>query len=396
MTGLQGSGWGVATSANGAVVFIATSPTSQLSTDYGVTFSPVSATTNKFTGWMMSAAMSDDGQKIFYADGRKIIYSHNGGGSWTETTAGPNDNIWGISASNDGTKLIAGFSGNGYMTSVNSGVSWSWVATGNRTLTSISDDGSKILVVVNGQAPKIGPIGGTLTSLSIGNTTAQADWRAAVCDSTCTRMVVASAAGVNGGVFTSNDSGATWVLGQGADANFRKWVWGSVASNSDGSRLAAGVDWDAGSGVYISTDYGVTWTKQAPGGSYDGIAIAATGNAVYAYSNANPTVFSRAVFPTSSTSVLSASNYSPTYGQAVTLTVTVQQGGATATDATGTVDFKNNGTSITSCSAKTVTTGIAQCSFTPESASTFSNITAVYSGDNSLSGSSAAAISITV
>jgi hypothetical protein len=140
-----------------------------------------------------------------------------------------------------------------------------------------------------------------------------------------------------------------------------------------------------------------TWTKQSPGGSYDGIAIAATGNAIYAYSNANPTVFSRAVFPTSSTSVLSASNYSPTYGQAVTLTATVQQGGTTATTATGTVNFKNDdGTSITSCSAKTVTAGIAQCSFTPASASTFSNLTAVYSGDGSLSGSSATAISITV
>ena len=67
MTGQQGSGWGVATSANGAVVFIATSPTAQLSTNYGVTFSPVSATTNKFNGWMMNAAMSADGQKIFYA-----------------------------------------------------------------------------------------------------------------------------------------------------------------------------------------------------------------------------------------------------------------------------------------------------------------------------------------
>ena len=397
MTGLTGSGWGVATSANGAVVFIATSPTAQLSTNYGVTFSPVSATTNKFNGWMMNAAMSADGQKIFYASGRTIIYSHNGGSSWTETAAGPNDNIWGLSASSDGTQLIAGFSGNGYIYSENSGVSWSYVSTGARTLTSVSDDGLKILVVINGQAPKVGSIGGTLTSLNIGNTTAQADWRAAVCDSTCTRMVVASAAGANGGVFTSSDSGATWVLGQGADANFRKWVWGSAASNSDGSRLVAGVDWDAGSGFYISTDYGVTWTKQSPGGSYDGIAIAATGSAVYAYSNANPTVFSRAVFPTSSTSVLSASNYSPTYDQAVTLTATIQQGGTTATTATGTVHFKNDdGTSITSCAAKTVTAGIAHCSFTPASASTFSNLTAVYSGDGSLSGSSASAIEITV
>jgi len=397
MTGQQGSGWGVATSANGAVVFIATSPTAQLSTNYGVTFSPVSATTNKFNGWMMNAAMSADGQKIFYASGRTIIYSHNGGSSWTETAAGPNDSIWGLSASSDGTKLIAGFAGNGYMYSVDSGVSWSWVNTGTRTLISISDDGSKILVVVNGQAPKVGPIGGTLTSLNIGNTTAQADWRAAECDSTCTRMLVASAAGTNGGVFTSIDSGATWVLGQGADADFRKRVFGAVASNSDGSRLVAAIDWDLGAGFYISTDYGVTWTKQSPGGAYDGIAIAATGNAIYAYSNANPTVFSRAVFPTSSTSVLSASNYSPTYGQAVTLTATVQQGGTTATTATGTVNFKNgDGTSITSCSAKTVTAGTAQCSFTPASASTFSNLTAVYSGDGSLSGSSASAIEITV
>ena len=388
MTGLTGSGWGVATSANGAVVFIATSPTAQLSTNYGVTFSPISATTNKFNGWMMNAAMSADGQKIFYASGRTIIYSHNGGSSWTETAAGPNDSIWGLSASSDGTKLIAGFSGNGYITSENSGVSWSWVNTGNRTLTSISDDGSKILVVVNGQAPKVGSFGGTLTSLNIGNTTAQADWRAAVCDSTCTRMVVASAAGANGGVFTSIDSGATWVLGQGADADFRKRVFGAVASNSDGSRLVAAIDWDLGAGFYISTDYGVTWTKQSPGGMYDGIAIAATGNAVYAYSNATPTVFSRATFQTSSTTTLTRPSATGVYGTSNTLTATIS-----SNTATGTVDFKNNGTSITGCSAKTVTAGVATCN---PSVGTYSNVTAVYSGDGSLSGSTSNAVAFDV
>ena len=97
-----------------------------------------------------------------------------------------------------------------------------------------------------------------------------------------------------------------------------------------------------------------------------------------------------------SNTLLSASSSTPTYNQAVTLTATIREGASTATGAMGTVDFKNNGTSITGCATATITSGIAQCSFTPAGVATYSNITATYSGGPGYGSSSATAISITV
>jgi hypothetical protein len=97
-----------------------------------------------------------------------------------------------------------------------------------------------------------------------------------------------------------------------------------------------------------------------------------------------------------SSTTLSASSSTPTYGETVTLSATIKDGGATATGATGTVNFKNNGTSITGCATSTITSGVAQCAFLPASASTFSNLTAEYSGGSAYATSIASAISITV
>jgi MBG domain (YGX type)/Bacterial Ig-like domain (group 3) len=97
-----------------------------------------------------------------------------------------------------------------------------------------------------------------------------------------------------------------------------------------------------------------------------------------------------------STTVLAASSSSPTFGQSLTLTATVKDGAATATGAMGTVDFKNNGTSISGCATSAISSGISQCTFTPASAITYSNLTATYSGGPGYGGSSASAISITV
>jgi hypothetical protein len=97
-----------------------------------------------------------------------------------------------------------------------------------------------------------------------------------------------------------------------------------------------------------------------------------------------------------SSTTLSASTSAPIYGQTVTLSATIKDGGTTATTATGTVDFKNNGTSITGCATSTITSGVAQCAFLPASASTFSNLTAEYSGSSAYGSSNASAIEITV
>jgi hypothetical protein len=93
---------------------------------------------------------------------------------------------------------------------------------------------------------------------------------------------------------------------------------------------------------------------------------------------------------------LSTSSTTPIFGQTVTLSATIKSSGATATGALGTVDFKNNGTSITGCSASSISNGVAQCSYIPASAATYSNLTAAYSGGPGYYSSNSSSISITV
>lgn len=83
-------------------------------------------------------------------------------------------------------------------------------------------------------------------------------------------------------------------------------------------------------------------------------------------------------FATATTTSLSVFNASTTFGAIDTLTASIDN-----VAATGTVDFRNNGTSISGCSARTVTSGVATCPFIPPSTGTYSNLTAVYSGDSS-------------
>lgn len=96
-------------------------------------------------------------------------------------------------------------------------------------------------------------------------------------------------------------------------------------------------------------------------------------------------------FTTSTTTTLTAASPSIAFGSANTLTATVNN-----SSATGTINFRNNGTSISGCSTQTVSAGVATCAFTAPSVGTFSNLTAVYSGDSTFSTSTSSALSVTV
>lgn len=67
-------------------------------------------------------------------------------------------------------------------------------------------------------------------------------------------------------------------------------------------------------------------------------------------------------------------------GNNVVLTATLS-GGSSPTLPTGTVDFRDNGASITGCSAQALSGGIATCSTTGLAAGTHSNLQARYGGD---------------
>ncbi len=85
---------------------------------------------------------------------------------------------------------------------------------------------------------------------------------------------------VPGSIYTSTNSGASWVLSS-APTNVN---WISVASSSAGSTLAAAV---SGGGIWISTNFGANWIQQtgAPNASWSSIASSADGTQLVAAVN---------------------------------------------------------------------------------------------------------------
>ena len=94
----------------------------------------------------------------------------------------------------------------------------------------------------------------------------QSDWRSIASSSDGTKL---AAVVLGGSVYTSSDSGATWTEQTAAGSR----DWQSIASSSDGSKLAA-VVW--GGSIYTSTDSGATWTEQTDAGSRNWRSIASS------------------------------------------------------------------------------------------------------------------------
>ena len=229
--------------------------------------------------------------------------------------------------------------------------------------------------------------------------------------------IVYSAGGqyfANGFVFKSTDSGATFSrIGpnktSALDATSTQKTWTKFKASPDGTKL---IGVDKSDFVFISLDSGVTWARQVDGVSlgYNGnsrVVTSAifTGDGSTAFVTAGPDdgpsggpaswgvgrIYKYSL-PKISTTTLTTLNASRTYGASNTLTATISP-----TTATGTVNFQSGGVSISGCSSTTVTSGVATCTTWKPSVGTYANISAIYSGDGSLTGSTTAtAISFSV
>lgn len=82
----------------------------------------------------------------------------------------------------------------------------------------------------------------------------------------------------------------------------------------------------------------------------------------------------------STTSTIAVNSSTYTYGETITISTTIQTSGSTATGATGTVNFKSGGTTITGCGTVAITSGIATCNTWKPSVGTYPGISASYSG----------------
>jgi len=90
------------------------------------------------------------------------------------------------------------------------------------------------------------------------------------------RLVAAVGYNQSGSIYISADSGATWTANTTTSG-----LWTSIASSSDGNRLAAVSGSTSVSGnIYTSTDSGSTWTiaGNAPSAEWMGIASSSDGS----------------------------------------------------------------------------------------------------------------------
>ena len=182
--------------------------------------------------------------------------------TWTQQIGSGARNFYATTISDDGTKLAA-TNYNGYIyTSTDSGVTWiERTSAGKRpwnyTIES-SADGTKLVAAA-----------------SISYVTPN----------------------IPGGIYTSNDAGATWT----AQTSLGEQMWAGVAISADGTKISV-----AGNSIYVSGDSGATWTNRSPntaGGWYrivsslNGTIIAAEQNStIYISTNSGVTWTARAAF----------------------------------------------------------------------------------------------------
>lgn len=210
------------------------------STDGGVTWVPRESTRH----WN-SLSSSADGMKLLASvNGGYLYTSSDGGQTWSERAQA---HSWRSTASSsDGMRLAAIAlnttsppTGTEVFTSTDSGMTWqlrSSSADGNYwTGLAMSADGMK-LAALSGVI-RLSTDGGSTWRYAPGTT---ATWSSIATSLDGVRLVASRYPGM---IYTSSDSGATWLPHESSRS------WGAVASSADGYKLAAGSD----ASIYTST-----------------------------------------------------------------------------------------------------------------------------------------------
>jgi Chitobiase/beta-hexosaminidase C-terminal domain len=221
--------------------------------------------------------------------------------TWTDQSAAGSRWWWSIASSFDGTHITACAYQGDIWTGVYSGGSYGWAdrsSAGSRQWSSIasSSDGSHLAAVV----PNLGiyastNYGGTWGQLSV-NPGIEVEWASIASSSDGSHLAVCAWYGNNGtgeiwtGVYKA---GTGWVWTEESSAGYSGWS--CIASCSDGSHLAA-CNQSGNGHIYISTNYGYSWTDQGYGSgrpgsqqwtsiamSSDGSHLAACGKSGYIY-----------------------------------------------------------------------------------------------------------------
>ncbi len=264
VSGVGAGGWLIAPNIGQSVLGAAAITNWNSLTNWSHTSAPV--------GYWRSVASSADGNKLVAAEDEQgwIFTSTNAGATWTQTSA--SNSFWySVASSGDGTKLVAVDGPRGIViTSTNSGATWAQTSAPNAYWYSAasSKDGTKLVVVPDpGEIYTSTNSGATWTQTSTPNY----NWFSVASSADGTKLVA-------GGpyVYTSINSGATWMPTFGP---INGPAWSSIGSSADGSKLVATAQ---SSGIYTSTNAGVSWTQTSTGASMYSVASSADGTKLVA------------------------------------------------------------------------------------------------------------------
>jgi hypothetical protein len=187
---------------------------------------------------------------------------------------------WACVANNsNGTRIIATKNPGGIWVSPDSGVTWAEMDATARDYNAVasSEDGT-VLAACNGGAGAY-----IYVSVNAGTNWAEVgpakNWQDIACSRDGARMIAAAAVDV---VYVSIDYGATWSATAGLGNK-------CVGTSWDGSKLVSG----SSSFLYTSSNGGTNWTQRQAGSfnnlasSYDGTRLIASGFAAYIYCSTN-------------------------------------------------------------------------------------------------------------
>lgn len=227
-------------------------------------------------GPCFDVASSADGTRLVAARPQgQIQLSRDAGATWI--ARGPEKTWYSVASSADGSKLVAVARGDYIYTSADYGETWTQRGP-SRTWASVtsSADGTKLAAVAENDYIYVSTDSGvTWTQRGLNK-----PWRAVASSADGTRLIALG----DYTSYRSTDSGATWdylrfsVQGNPTYSYYLQY-WQSVACSADGKRWIAGSSWDD---LYLSSDYGYTWSKAGVSGYWSGVASSADGRVLLA------------------------------------------------------------------------------------------------------------------
>ena len=266
---LPSGGWrGVATSADGNTLVASATGLVYSSTNGGVNWSTnptpeyIIPDYGSFHMTLLTLASSADGKKIASASPSGFICtSTNSGVTWV-TNIVPSALWYAVASSSDGMKLVA-VAGNTdpagpIYISTNAGASWlpTSAPTNHWRSVASSADGTKLIAGSNSDYLYVSTNSGISWTPSVLPTNKQ--WQVA-CSADGNKMVAAYYSGGQGNpghLFTSTNAGIFWTSNTVISANID-----ALALSADGNTIVAGSEGGHTSDIFVSRDFGVTWTS---------------------------------------------------------------------------------------------------------------------------------------